>query len=326
MNAQQTHPKRIELPTQFAVGPVNSYLFVEPEPILIDTGVATDDSWAALRVGIEAEGLTVQDIQKVIITHPHVDHFAQAHRFVSEANAQVWIADMGQQWLLDPYSMWQGRIDYYRNYFLPQVGVSPEVEQMVVMYFTAVQQGSPPVPQSNLSPFKVGDQLQMGGLAWDVLHMPGHASTQTCFYQAETRQFLSADMLLPKTPTPVVEQPPDGKTRVKSLPIFLNSLDVVEALDIDTVYPGHGEVFSNHRELIQKQRTRIHQRKDEAFTLVEAGYHTAFELVNIMYSSYPTQFRFAGLWMLVGYLDLLEAEERIEVATREDGVLLYTAV
>ena len=326
MTSQHANPIRIELPTQFAVGPVNSYLFVEPEPILIDTGVATDDSWAALTAGITAHGLTVQDIQKVIITHPHVDHFAQAHRFVEEAKAQVWIADIGHRWLLEPHTMWQGRIDYYRDYFLPQVGVPSEVEQMIIMYFTAVQQGSPPVPQNNLSTFKVGDQLQMGGLPWDVLHMPGHASTQTCFYQPETRQFLSADMLLPKTPTPVVEQPPDGKTRVPSLPIFLNSLDVVEALAIDTVYPGHGELFTNHRELIHKQRTRIHQRKEEALQLVQAGQQTAYDLVNIMYASYPTQFRFAGLWMLVGYLDLLEAEGRITVSERDDGVLLYTAV
>jgi hypothetical protein len=32
------------------------------------------------------------------------------------------------------------------------------------------------------------------------------------------------------------------------------------------------------------------------------------ELVEIMYAHYPAQARFSGLWMLVGYLDLLQAE------------------
>ena len=41
-----------------------------------------------------------------------------------------------------------------------------------------------------------------------------------------------------------------------------------------------------------------------------------------MYAHYPPQFRFAGLWMLIGYLDLLQAEEKI-VETTVDGILTY---
>jgi len=158
-----------------------------------------------------------------------------------------------------------------------------------------------------------------------VLHMPGHASHQTCFYQPETRQFLSADMLLPKTPTPIVERPPDGKTHRPSLPIFLESLDRCEALDIETVYPGHGEPFGDHRFLIQKQRNRIHKRKQQALTLIQQGHQTPSELVDIMYARYPVQSRFAGLWMLIGYLDLLLAEEKIR--QREvNGVWHYDVI
>lgn len=319
-------PIRIELPTEFDVGPVNSYLFVEPEPVLVDTGVASDESWAALLAGLAAHGLSIQDIQRVIITHPHIDHFGQAKRIIEQAGAQIWIADLGKDWLLQPEKMWQGRMDYYRDYFLPQVGIPAETQQMVMTYYRAVMHGSQPIAEKDLTIFHVGDQLQMGGLAWDVLHMPGHASTQTCFYQPEMRQFISADMLLPKTPTPIVERPSDGKTREPCLPLFLDSLARVEALEIDTVYPGHGEIFGEHRALIQQQRTRIHQRKEETLVLVQQGYGIPMDLTNVMYSHYPANFRFAGLWMLIGYLDLLEMEERVTVSLREDGVLWYTAV
>lgn len=162
----------------------------------------------------------------------------------------------------------------------------------------------------------------MGGANWQVLHMPGHASHQTCFYQPDSRQFLSADMLLPKTPTPIVERPSPNQPRQPSLPIYLQSLARCEALEIDTVYPGHGEPFQNHRRLIQKQRDRIHQRKAEAFSLVQQGHHTAYVLVNQMYAHYPSTFRFAGLWMLIGYLDLLQAEGAITVET-VNGVWQY---
>jgi hypothetical protein len=41
-----------------------------------------------------------------------------------------------------------------------------------------------------------------------------------------------------------------------------------------------------------------------------------------MYASYPPAFRFAGLWMILGYLDLLQAEGAITVS-QPDGILIY---
>ncbi|MEZ4681542.1 MAG: hypothetical protein R2932_45750 [Caldilineaceae bacterium] len=40
-----TQPIQIPLPIPYAVGPVNSYLFLDPEPTLVDCGLKTDDCW-----------------------------------------------------------------------------------------------------------------------------------------------------------------------------------------------------------------------------------------------------------------------------------------
>lgn len=318
-------PIRLELPTEFEMGTVNAWLFLEPEPVLVDSGVPTEASWQALTAGLAAHDLTPADLQRVIITHPHVDHFGQARRLVEAGAAEVWIADLGVAWLLDPQRKWQGRIDFYRDVFLPQVGLPPELQKLILGYFQQMQVSSQAVPADKLSVFRVGDMLPLGGLGWQVLHMPGHASEQTCFYQAETGQFISADMLLSRTPTPVVERPSDGKTRPPTLPIYLESLARVEALAIEMVYPGHGRAFSGHRELIQRQRQRIMQRKEEAFQLVQQGHHSPMEIVNIMYANRPLQARVPGLWMLLGYLDLLQAEGRVG-CTLNDDLLYYFVV
>ena len=306
-------PIRIELPTEFDVGPVNCYLFTEPEPILVDCGVELPQSWDALLAGLAQYNLTPADIRRVIITHPHVDHSGQAARIAALSGCPVWIADLGYEWLVDPQKMFSLRADYYRDHFLRQAGIPEEMAQMIQAYFAQVGTDTTPVPPESVQTFRVGDWLAMGGAQWQVLHMPGHASTQTCFYQPDSRQFLSADMLLPKTPTPIVERPLPNQPRQPSLPIFMESLDRCEALDIDWVYPGHGDPFQNHRQLIQKQRDRIHKRKGDALALVQQGYRTAYDLMNEMYAHYPPAFRFAGLWMLIGYLDLLQAEGKVEV-------------
>jgi len=211
-------------------------------------------------------------------------------------------------WLLDFAGMWQKRLDFYRDIFLPQTGLPLPTQRAVVAYFESVKESFESVPADCVQTFRAGEMLSLGGLDWRVIHTPGHASHQTCFYQPETRQFISADHLLHRAPTPIVERPSTGNGRVPALPQFLQSLDLVEPLEMDIVYPGHGDLITNHRALIRQQRERIQQRKLECLSLVDAGHETIAELVEIMYAHYPAQARFSGLWMLVGYLDLLQAE------------------
>lgn len=311
------NPFRIELPTPFDVGPVNVYLFTEPEPVLVDTGVDSDESWAVLQAGLAVHGLAVADLQRVVITHAHVDHFGAAARLTAHGDAQIYIADLGYEWLAAPKRKWAQRIAFYRDYFLAPCGLSTQAQQMVIAYMTYAAESSTAVDPERITTFTAGDQLMMGGLDWKVLHMPGHASHQTCFYQATTRQFISADMLLHKAPTPIVEEPPDGKTRRPSLPLLLDSFTVLEGLDIATAYPGHGPLIHNPQEIIQQQRQRIQTRKQEALNHIRQGCQTVIELVNIMYAHYPENARIAGLWMVVGYLDLLKTEGAVE--ERETG-------
>ncbi|VAW41559.1 hypothetical protein MNBD_CHLOROFLEXI01-2136 [hydrothermal vent metagenome] len=315
-------PIRIELPTEFHVGSVNSYLFTDPEPILVDCGVDTAASWDALLSGLAQYDLTPADIRHIVITHPHVDHFGQAAKIAVLSGGTVWVADLGERWLVDPQKLFGLRADYYRDCFLQQAGIPSEIGQFILTYFADVANSITPVSANSIQTFQVGDWLELGGMKWQVLHMPGHASHQTCFYQPESRQFLSADMLLPITPTPIVERPFANQPRQPALPLFIESLVRCEQLDIDIVYPGHGEPFQNHRQLIQRQRSRILQRKEDALALIQQGYQTAYALMNEMYAHYPPTFRFAGLWMLIGYLDLLLAEQAI-VVEMVDGVWHY---
>lgn len=318
-------PYRLELPTGLQVGTVNAYLFTEPEPVLVDTGIKSDACWLALEEGLAQQGLAVGDISRVIITHPHVDHHGQAGAIAANSAANIWISNLGAPWLKEPVAHLDRRQDFYREYFLPSVGLEPEAIEIVLAGFKALSEQSHPIPPSRIYTFNLDDSLQMGGQNWEVLHTPGHASAQTCFYDRQNRLLLSADMLLATTPTPVVESPPDGSwNRVPALPQFLQSLDKIEALEIDTVLPGHGGSFGNHRAVIKRQRERIIKRKEECLNWVKAGCHIPVELLGKMYAHQPAAFRFTGLWMLIGYLDLLEMEGSVRCET-ENGVWRYYA-
>ena len=318
-------PFRLELPTGLRVGSVNAYLFKDPEPILVDTGIRLDACWLALEEGLAQHGLAVCDISRVIITHAHVDHHGQAGAVVANSDADVWISRLGAPWLEERGEFLAQRQDFYRDFFLPSIGLPPESREMVLAGFQALSEQSHPIPASRIHAFSLDGRLQMGGRAWEVLHTPGHASMQTCFYDPLNRLLLSADMLLATTPTPVVESPHDGSwNRVPALPQFLQSLEKIEALDIDMVYPGHGRSFSDHRAVIDRQRNRIYSRKEECLDWIRAGCHVPIHLLDKMYAHQPAAFRLTGLWMLVGYLDLLEREGSVRCET-VDGVWHYYA-
>jgi glyoxylase-like metal-dependent hydrolase (beta-lactamase superfamily II) len=70
----------ISVPTPYPIGPVTLYL-LEGEPLtLVDTGPGTGSAWSALQRALRARSLEVGDIQRVLITHGHHDHFGLAHR------------------------------------------------------------------------------------------------------------------------------------------------------------------------------------------------------------------------------------------------------
>ena len=305
------------------VGSVNVYLFTDPEPVLVDTGIKSAESWQALQVGLAEHGLTVLDLSRVIITHAHVDHDGQAGTIVAHSDADVWISEVGAPWLLAMEEQQERRMRFYSERFLPATGLPAATTALISNGLQAMAEQRDPVPAERIHAFGKDGVLQMGGRRWQVLFTPGHASMQTCFYQPETRQLLAADMLLAITPVPVVESPPEGEAeRVPALPLFMESLAMIEGLDVDIVLPGHGRPFRQHREVIERQRARILERKNECLAWIKAGYTTAAELVDKMYAHRAVELRFAGLWMLIGYLDLLKMEGAI-VERTVNGVWHY---
>lgn len=304
-------PIRIELAIGWSMGSVNAYLFTHPEVILVDAGVKSEACWAELVDGLAVHGVAVGDISRIVVTHPHVDHFGLAGRIVAESDAMVWISELGAPWLTDMLAMWAARMAYYRRDLLPPVGLPPETNETILRGMEGLAAAADPVPAERVVAFQPDGLLQMGGLGWQVIHTPGHAAAQTVFYQPETRQLLSADMLLAVTPAPVIDHPAPGERRTPALPLFLRSLAAMEALAVDTVHPGHGRPFGDHHEVIARQRERIIGRQARCLDLISSGQTTIPELLDSMYAHQPPESRVAGLWMLLGYLDLLLADGAI---------------
>jgi glyoxylase-like metal-dependent hydrolase (beta-lactamase superfamily II) len=314
-------PYRIELPTIFGMKTVNSYLFTEPEPVLVDCGEKSDEGWYKLNHELAQHQLRVRDIRKVFITHAHIDHMGMAGKIVENSEAEVWVSPLVKEWAINLEQAQQKRSQLIQGVLQQNIDLEKApFGKGFASLFGRFHQFWDEIPEDRVKVFDLNGKIDMGGSTWQVIYAPGHCINQTCFYQAETKQLISADMLLKITPSPVIEADPEPPfERMKSLAIMLESYDKFAQMDIEKVYPGHYEPFGNHKDLIDHQVYRIHQRKEACFDLIKAGHHNFMELLGELYKD---RISFPAFPMLIGYLDLLLDENRIFTEHR-NGILSY---
>lgn len=307
-----TTPIRIELPTIFGMKTVNSFLFKEPEPVLIDCGENTEESWQALNKGLQENGLQLSDIKKIYITHTHIDHVGMAGRISEAHGTEIWVNDRSEDRMLRyiEYGSATKRMTF--NVTTKLWGIDPN-DTSNPMLSAGKSHGKTrdtwfATPKENIRVYRIGDEISFGGQNWEVIFMPGHSDTQTIYLQKESKKIMSADMLLSVTPTPFYEKT-GGLTgdRIKGLPIMMESYQKLSELDFDTAYPGHYNTIENPKEVIKKQVEHIHKRKLQCFEFIKAGEDNYSKLYPKMYD----RFTLTAVTMLVGYIDLLVEEEKI---------------
>ena len=71
---------RISIPNPFFEGHNSVYVIVSDTVTLIDTGIAIGRAFQTLKAGLEAHGIGIGDVRRVILTHKHIDHLGNAWR------------------------------------------------------------------------------------------------------------------------------------------------------------------------------------------------------------------------------------------------------
>jgi glyoxylase-like metal-dependent hydrolase (beta-lactamase superfamily II) len=129
-------------------------------PALFDCGPST--TVAALKAGLEAEGLRLLDIRHLLLSHIHLDHAGAAGVLVREHPAlQVHVSAIGAPHLVDPSRLERSARRLYGDRFDALWG------ELV------------PVPEENVQ--VVGDSV----VGLECFPTPGHASHHVCYLDVD---------------------------------------------------------------------------------------------------------------------------------------------
>jgi glyoxylase-like metal-dependent hydrolase (beta-lactamase superfamily II) len=317
------HLHAIELPTPYPVGPVTVYLCDAPsEPVtLIDTGPNTNEAQAALKTGLANLGYGFSDLERIVISHAHADHFGLTALLVAASGAQVLSHPWNTLALADYRVDRERRVAFYAS-LLQQAAVPAEIMIAIGQATRGVNRFAEQV-RLDLA-IDEGDQLHLAGHVWQVLHTPGHAAGLVCLYDPASRTLLSSDHLLADiSSNPVVEPPPPGQTeRLRSLALYIASLRRVAAMEIAKALPSHGPIIDDVEGLVQ-ERLLFHRRRiGRILQALRRGARTTWDVTNALFPGRSPLDTFLAISEVIGHLDLLEMEGRIE-GEQTDGMIIW---
>ena len=315
---------QLEIPTPFPVGPVNIYVARAPDGLtLVDCGPRTREARVALDAGLAALGFSVHDVRRILVTHAHADHYGLAASIAAgaSADARVFTHPFNRP-ALEAYDQERKRHMAFYADLLRVSGVPEETRRAIEQARRGIGDYAERIPVAG--DLNDGDTLALAGREWRVLHTPGHSSGLVCLYEPQSRTLLSNDHLLRDiSSNPLVEPPPPGRTeRIKSLVEYIRQMQRVAAMPVSVAWPGHGEPIHNVPGLV-RLRVEFHTRRaGRILELLDGHPLTTYQVARPLFPGLDPINFFLALSEVLGHLELLAAQGRVQFAQR-DGVVIW---
>jgi glyoxylase-like metal-dependent hydrolase (beta-lactamase superfamily II) len=271
---------QIQLPLPFALNSVNCYLLRGDKGwVILDAGLNTAPAQAVWRAVFSQLKITSTDIEQIILTHVHPDHYGLAGWLQEWSGAPVWLspreAELARQvWGQD--NLHQAMFELFRR-----GGIPTEIEQQAEVEAKKVRALTFPHPHL-VKLLEPGEVLLIGQRRFMAIHAPGHSDGQLLFYDPADCLLLSGDQVLLKiTPNiglwPVSEPDPLGR--------YLASLRELAALEVRLALPGHRGLITNWLERLIELEQHHARRLAAMLAVVDETGVTAYQVYSQVFNA-----------------------------------------
>ncbi len=179
-------------------------------------------------------GIQLEDIKRIIMTHTHMDHIG----CLAEIQEQIPWAELWMHTLeAEPLEQGDDRVVYgmemFRGICEMQYGIKPGAFKFQV---DRKLQGS--------------ENLEVGGMTWEVLHIPGHSPGSIGLYDRATKTLIPGDV--------VYADYAIGRFDLHGAngPELKDSLMRLAELEVEILLPGHNQIVKDLPEAYILQTAR----------------------------------------------------------------------
>jgi glyoxylase-like metal-dependent hydrolase (beta-lactamase superfamily II) len=318
---------RLAVPTPFRVGRINAYLIEDSPLTLIDSGPNSAKALDELEQALAARGHSVEDIELLVVSHQHIDHFGLAGILARRSGAEVAALDALAPYL-SRYGEQADADDSFAEAIMLRHGIPPEVVTALRAVSAGFRAWGSAVEVTR--PLADGGELRLRDRTLKVLHRPGHSPSDTVFHDEGRSILLAADHLIkhissnPLLARPLGAEPDYLGPRPQALVTYMASLAQTRQMALSLVLPGHGPPIVDHVALID-ERMRLHERRAEKIRrLIEAQPRTAHEIAHELWGNVAVTQAYLTLSEVLGHVDLLLADGQI-LEQEADGVVHFAA-
>ena len=311
---EEIYPKiyRITLPLPGKrPGPVNVYLFKGRSVTLIDTG--TRKTVDILRDALSSVGVLFSDIDNVIITHGHVDHYGGARKILEGSGGNAKIAAHKDDRSVIESGMSVTQEQFVKYFRLMGVPLSLRFSLFFINRLYNSMADNCPVHRF----LSDGEKIYLGDYKAKVISTPGHSKGAICLYLEKEDILFPGDHILAHiTPNALVmlDNYFDLPLRMSQVE-FYDSLTKIEKISPALVYPAHGEPIRDIGKIISMFRNQFIRRQKKIRAILEKGEKTAYMIGRILFPG------IAGLRLLFEvYLIVSEVYTHLQVLEK-NGVV-----
>jgi glyoxylase-like metal-dependent hydrolase (beta-lactamase superfamily II) len=316
---------RLAIPTPFRVGRVNAYLIDDDPLTLVDSGPNSAKALDELEQALALYGHAIEDLELLVITHQHIDHFGLASILARRSGAEVAALDALAPFLAG-FDEQAEADDRFAEQIMLRHGIPPDIVTALRSVSASYRSWGASVEVTR--PLADGSTLELRDRSLRVLHRPGHSPSDTVL-QDETRKILlSGDHLLARiSSNPLLAKPLNAEgeytgPRPQALIAYIDSLQKTRAMDLSLVLGGHGPAIREHVPLIDERLRQHTRRAEKILGLIAAHPRTAHEIAHELWGNVAVTQAYLTLSEVLGHIDLLTRDGLI-VEEEHDGVASF---
>ena len=310
---------------QSPIGPTWSYVVEGNKLTLVDTGCYGSIQY--LEEGLESIGYSLSAVERVVVTHGHMDHDGNCFDVVAKSGAELWAHEVYSR--LVNVDRW-GIENEFRQHFSP---FPPLEDDEFVERIRDYEKQSRELKVTNV----VTDGLDSDRFTF--LYTPGHSPDELCILFEKV--LFSGDHILPQiTPHPsvslsykrfrnILPEGYQGGNGYYGLKVYLQSLGKVLSLGDDlTVMPAHRAFYRGKfnpigirrgREIIEHHQERFHHILD----LLRSGPLDMENVTRKHFSGHHLEARnyYLAFSEIVSHIELLQEMGDVEMVGGEKGLI-----
>ncbi len=226
---------------------IASFLLTGEGPTaIIETGPTT--CIENLMRGLEDRGVSPEDVEKVFLTHVHLDHAGASGNLVELLpNAVFYVHEVGYPHLVDPSTLVKSATRIYGE------------ESMEEMWGEVRA-----VSEDRLVKLEGGEEIEAAGGVLSAHYTPGHAYHHLAYLEPESGTLFAGDVAGVRLPGQSYVKPPTPPPEV-DIEAWKGSIEAVRKLAPRSLYPTH---FGSYED-VERHLSELEQRLQEWLLFIE---------------------------------------------------------